>query len=225
MPQFMAPVFDTYMNYNSFTGRPIQTYWDKNVRGYITRPGTASPLSIATSKGLYENAGIDIGAKQIDYILRGYTGTLGSYAIMATDSLMRGPAGLASAPSNRLHEYPVLSRFLQEEVGRGPLDAYYDLETQVSLYTDSIKRLEDAGRFEQAEKERQRFPNIPIREDEIKSVKQQMNQLFKLEEQFENDPVLPADEKKALIEDVRRMMNETVRYLYRDRATILERAN
>jgi len=58
---------------------------------------------------------------------------------------MRGPAGLAPAPSKRLHEYPVLSRFLQEEVGRGPLDAYYDLESQVSLYTDSIKRLEDAG--------------------------------------------------------------------------------
>ena len=225
MPQFAAPVFDTYMNYNSFTGRPIQTYWDKNVRGYITRPGAASPLSIAVSKSLYENSGIDIGAKQIDYILRGYTGTLGSYAIMATDSLMRGPAGLAPAPSKRLHEYPVLSRFLQEEVGRGPLDAYYDLESQVSLYADSIKRLEDAGRFEQAEKERQRFPNIPIREDEIKSVKQAMNQLFKLEEQFENDAVMSADDKKAHIEEVRRLMNETVRYLYRDRSTILERAN
>ncbi len=56
-------------------------------------------------------------------------------------------------------------------------------------------------------------------------MKQTMNQLFKLEEQFENDSVMSADDKKAHIDEVRRMMNETVRYLYRDRKTILERAN
>ena len=65
--------------------------------------------------------------EKIDHLMRGYTGTLGSYALMASDSIMREAAGMPERASRRLDQYPVLGRFLQEQEGSGPVQAFYDI--------------------------------------------------------------------------------------------------
>jgi hypothetical protein len=84
---------------------------------------------------------------KIDNLIRGYTGTLGTYAVMMIDSIMRGEGDPTKA-TMKAEQFPVIKRFFASEQGTGTVTAYYDLKQQVEEATRTLNYLQRTGNSE-----------------------------------------------------------------------------
>ena len=155
-PTAISPIVENLINYNFLSGRSIlnpyeQTDVDPRL---VTRTGTSElaqkTADILSAAGL---GGVGIlGANtpvEIDNLIRGYTGTLGSYLVTLLDSAL--PTDITK-PSRHLEDYPVVSRVLGElRSARGVTGEIYQLRDQVRKATNSIKGWETRGNFDRVE--------------------------------------------------------------------------
>ena len=155
-PTAISPIVENLVNYNFLSGRSIlnpyeQTDVDPRL---VSRSGT-SELAQKTADILSDiglgSVGI-LGANtpvEIDNLIRGYTGTLGSYLVTLLDSAL--PTDITK-PSRHLEDYPVVSRVLGElKSARGVTGEIYQLRDQVRKATNSIKGWETRGNFDRVE--------------------------------------------------------------------------
>jgi hypothetical protein len=80
----------------------------------------------------------------IDNLIRGYTGTIGTYAVMALDSIMRGEGDPTKA-TMKAEQMPVIKRFFASPESTGSVTAYYDLKNRVDEAARTINFLERTG--------------------------------------------------------------------------------
>ena len=225
VPQFMLPIAETVANFDSFTGRPVVTYWDEKREPYLSNPDYVSPLAIETSKGISEKFNIRVPAENIDHLVRGYTGTLGSYALIAADGIMRSAAGMPDRPARRLDQYPVLSRFLQEDQGTGPVQSFFDIYEEVMLFSGSVSKLEREGRLEELDKYIGQRQNVALEADYIKSLAESLKELRRFRSQVSTDPVMSADDKADYFKEIQTQMNEIVSEITKDKERIIRRTD
>jgi hypothetical protein len=225
VPQFMLPIAETVANFDSFTGRPVVTYWDEKREPYLSNPDYVSPLAIETSKGISEKFNIRVPAENIDHLIRGYTGTLGSYALMAADGIMRSAAGMPERPARRLDQYPVLSRFLQEGQGTGPVESFFDVYQEVMLFSSSVSEYENTGRLEELDKYIGQRQNVALEADYIKSLAESLKELRRFRKQVSTDPVMSADDKADYFKEIQTQMNEIVSEITKDKERIIRRTD
>ena len=225
IPQFMLPIIETIANYDAFTGRQIVTYWDGRNESFLANPDFVSPLAIETARGIYDNFNVRVDAENIDHLIRGYTGTLGSYALMAADAAMRSAAGMPERPARRLDQYPVMSRFLQESQGTGPVQSFYDVYNELITFTNTISRLEKEGRLEEIDEYVAKRQNLAVEADYIKSLAKSLKEIRAFRNQVSSDPVMGADDKAAYLREIQIQMNEIVSELNKDKEKIIRRTD
>ncbi len=225
VPQFMLPILETATNFDSFTGRPVVTYWDEKREPYLVNPDYVSPLAIETSKGIFEKFNIRVPAQNIDHLVRGYTGTLGSYALMAADGIMRSAAGMPDRPARRLDQYPVLSRFLQEGQGTGPVESFFDIYQEVMLFSSSVSEYENTGRLEELDKYIGQRQNVALEADYIKSLAESLKELRRFRKEVSTDSVMSADDKADYFKEIQTRMNEIVSEITKDKERIIRRTD
>jgi hypothetical protein len=141
IPHAFVPIIEHVADYSFFTGQEIV---GKGMEGLATRyqaqPGTSL---------LAKTVGKETGASPVvlDNYIRGYTGTIGTYIVMAIDAIMHGEGDDIKA-SKRLEQMPVFRRFMSNKLGSGTVNAYYDLKKEVETSTRTINYLERQGRME-----------------------------------------------------------------------------
>lgn len=104
IPQAILPAFEVWMlNRSMFTGRPIENLGDQkqpksDVGEWYTSPiaDKVAEAINAPLEGLGLGPRVGVSAKQIEHLWRGYTGTIGAYALSAADMIV-----------NRLSDSPV----------------------------------------------------------------------------------------------------------------------
>lgn len=151
--QAVAPAYEAWHNKSNFTGRPIvPAYMGDLDPEYQKRESTSEP-AVWITKILNSAAspGEGISPMQVDHILGGYFGTLGSYAVGIVDTVLREATGAPSRPDRELHRYPVLKRFLQDDVGGGFEQQFYDIRSQVRSAVQTTNHLRRAGKMDEFE--------------------------------------------------------------------------
>ena len=83
----------------------------------------------------------------IDNVIRGYTGTLGTYFVMALDAVMRGEGDPTKA-TLRMEQMPVIKRFFASPDASGNVTAYYELKQRVNQAVATINFYERTGDYE-----------------------------------------------------------------------------
>jgi len=97
VPQLVKPMLDVYSNKDSFSGRPIETMGMDKLKSEYRFTDRTSMTARAISTGL--NAVTELAGKeslspvQVDSMLRGYFGWLGSFVVGAADVLARPATG------------------------------------------------------------------------------------------------------------------------------------
>ena len=225
VPQFMLPIAETIANYDSFTGRPVVTYWDDRTEAWLANPDFVSPLAIETSKGISDTFNIRVPAQKIDHLIRGYTGTLGGYALMAADASMRSASGMPERPTRRLDQYPVLSRFLQEAQGTGPVQSFYDIYNELTNFTNTISKLEKQGRLTEIDEYVAKRQNVSLEADYIKSLAQSLKELRAFRDQVSFDPSMGSDDKAKYLQEIQKQMNLIVSEINKDKERIIRRTD
>jgi len=138
IPQAFLPAVENIANYSFFTGQPIVGRGMQDVAA----PFQATPGTSLLAQQVGEATGQS--PMMIDNLIRGYTGTIGTYVVQALDAVMRGEND-PPKPAMTIEQFPVLKRFFASPQGSGTIDAYYNLKQRVDEATRTINFLERTG--------------------------------------------------------------------------------
>jgi hypothetical protein len=142
IPQTIKPVLEAYVDYNMFTMRPILGQGMKDIEPeYQVGPSTSNFATVlAQSLGL--------SPMKVDHIIKGYTGTIGMYAVDTVDMVL-DQFGDSPKPTKRFEQLPVIKRFASDPEARGFVTQYYELKDAVDTTVRTMNLLERTGQYEE----------------------------------------------------------------------------
>jgi hypothetical protein len=85
---------------------------------------------------------------RVDHIIKGYTGTIGMYAIDTIDMVM-DQFGDRPKPTKRFEQLPVIKRFASDPEARGFVTQYYELKDSVDTTVRTMNLLEKTNQPEE----------------------------------------------------------------------------
>ncbi|WP_392441439.1 LPD38 domain-containing protein [Edwardsiella piscicida] len=137
IPQIALPLAENLVNYDFFSGNPIEGMADANLLAGARYDQRTSLLA--------RQVGEQLGwsPKKIDHLITGYTGTLGAYVLGAMDIVLRGMGEYGERPALRLDELPVIRSFLR---GAAPAkstqysDDFYRMMQQANQVYGTVQR-------------------------------------------------------------------------------------
>ena len=140
-PQTIKPLLEAYVDYNMFTMRPILGQGMKDIEPEFQ----VGPSTSNFAKMLAQNLGLS--PIKVDHIIKGYTGTIGMYAIDTIDMVL-DQFGDSPKPTKRFEQLPVIKRFASDPEARGFVTQYYELKDAVDTTVRTMNLLENTGQFE-----------------------------------------------------------------------------
>jgi len=191
IPQAVLPIFENYVNYSFFTGQPIVGRGLEDV---------AKPFQVNTSTSMFaKGAGETLGMSpvQIDNLIRGYTGTIGGYAVMAMDAIFRGEGDPTKA-TMKAEQLPVIKRFFATPQGTGTMTAYYELKKAVDESVRTVNFLERGGRVNEMAEYMQKHANLIAVTPYVRSLDKEVTMLRDMKRVVNNSQMDPDQKREAL---------------------------
>ncbi|WP_066018801.1 LPD38 domain-containing protein [Endozoicomonas atrinae] len=152
VPQAIAPMVDVARNKKGFTGAPILSMsLERNKPEAQYDPWTSETIRQLV-QAVPEGAPDWMRSpKQLQYLLEGYFGTLGRYAIQAADIATREITGAAPAPAMNKRDIPVVGSFVRDGVDASRYTTeLYGMARDVQALDATIKRYQESGEDRQA---------------------------------------------------------------------------
>tara|TARA_R110002074_G_scaffold27200_2_gene79145 strand:- start:4844 stop:15754 length:10911 start_codon:yes stop_codon:yes gene_type:complete len=146
MPQAAKPVYEVMSNYSSWTGRNVVPEHQLGLKSHLQYTDATGEFARLLGKTF------GASPSRIEHIIRGYTGTLGSYGLFIVDEATRSMSDLPSRPPLELSDFPMFRRFVGKPGGdtRGNLQKFYDLREVSDLTVNSWRKLRREGRHDEA---------------------------------------------------------------------------
>ena len=111
VPQIAKPMMDVYSNRDSFTGRPIESMGMERLRPEDRYTGrTSEAARLLNAMGIPDPAKFlmgdysELSPVQIDSLIRGYFGWLGTFATQTVDLIAKPAMGRPERPDRRLKD-------------------------------------------------------------------------------------------------------------------------
>jgi Large polyvalent protein associated domain 38 len=192
IPQAFIPIAENITNHSFFTGEKIVGRGLENV---------AKPLQYNASTSLFaRELGEATGMSpiQIENIIRGYTGTMGMYAVNMLDSFFSTQDTPVKA-TMRAEQLPVIKRFFASDAGT--VAQYYELKDEVDevVRTVNFLLLNDPDKLEDYLKENE---NTYMLRDFVSSIEKDMKQIREYRNAVNADKDIGADEKREILDEL-----------------------
>ena len=192
--QAIKPVLEAYTNHSFFTGRPIiPIYMENMLPREQYRDGTNA---MAVSIGNAFNA----SPMDVEHVLRGYTGTVGSWVMMAIDEALRTYGTMPERASFREDEYPLFRRFLQTDLGaQGPVNDFYSLRADVRRIMNTINDISGTpGRRKEAIELGKKYEGVRRVKPIVDQMNRQMAQMMRYQKSLMESDKSPEQKRKEL---------------------------
>ena len=201
MPQGIKPLVEVATNYSFFTGDQIETArmqrLEKGERYTANTSEVAKMLSAAV--------GHAISPVQVEYLIRGYTGTMGATMTQLPDIALRPLSGEAERPTKLINEYPVIGSLFQPADGRGVVNAAFNRIEEFQQAHNTLQAMIQEGRTADAKAFAQRF-STEIAATSIGGMfRQQMGELAKLRRAVTASQTLTPDQKRDRIDEIKKL--------------------
>jgi Large polyvalent protein associated domain 38/ADP-Ribosyltransferase in polyvalent proteins len=192
IPQAVLPIIENVANYSFFTGQPIV---GKGLEDVVPKYQVSSSTSILAQE---IGKATNYSPVKIDNLIRGYTGTLGTYAVMALDAVMRGEGDPPKA-TMKLEQMPVFKRFYASPESTGTITSYYEMKKAVDESVRTINFLERPGRFEELQSYMQdKGVKMQMVKPFIDSMEDEMTRLRDYRRMIQMSGMSPDDKRDAL---------------------------
>jgi hypothetical protein len=191
IPQTVLPFVEARTNYSFFTMRPIVGQGMENVaKEYQMAPNT--------SEAAKKLGGI-LGESPIivDHIMKGYTGSLGMYAIDLIDAVLFSNDA-SPKPAKRFEQMPVIKRFIVDKEAKGTVTAYYDLKNSVDEVVRTVNLMERTGNVEGMGDYIEKNAYLLGMKGYISSVEKQMKVLREAAIQIRSSDMSPEEKRESL---------------------------
>ena len=191
IPQTVLPFVEARTNYSFFTMRPIVGQGMENVaKEYQVAPNTSEAA---------KKLGRILGESPIivDHIMKGYTGSLGMYAIDLIDAVLFSN-GDSPKPAKRFEQMPVIKRFTVDKEAKGTVTAYYDLKNSVDEVVRTVNLMERTSNAEDMGDYLEKNAHLLGVKSYISSVEKQMKGLREAAIQIRSSNMSAEDKRDAL---------------------------
>jgi hypothetical protein len=191
IPQTVLPFVEARTNYSFFTMRPIVGQGMENVaKEYQVAPNT--------SEAAKKLGGI-LGESPIivDHIMKGYTGSLGMYAIDLIDAVLFSN-GDSPKPAKRFEQMPVIKRFIVDKEAKGTVTAYYDLKNSVDEVVRTVNLMERTSNVADMGDYIEKNAYLLGMKGYISSVEKQMKVLREAAIQIRSSDMSPEEKRESL---------------------------
>jgi hypothetical protein len=205
-PTAIAPLVENFFNYDLYTGRPIVPPYMKGQDDLAFRPSTSS---LARKLG----DATDTSPLYWDNIIRDYTGSMGTYAMLAVDSVLRD-SSRGNRPSLRVDQLPVIGTFLLNPEGSGLENEFFELKKMTDDLVESFRVLEnhydtgDRSVMKMTDEYKIQYQDaVKKLQSDLLPLADKMKQAREYETYIINHPTLSADDKRDKLNSIRRTKN------------------
>ena len=222
MIQLIKPFYEAGTNWNSFFRGPIIPEYMQDIAeakpDMVYRP-TTSPLARELATRMPRFAPHTLrNPMLLEHIMRGYTGTLGSYLMLMTDDLVRKQFDYPPRPQLRWDQTPMAARFYR---GDDPLrrtgyeNMMYEIRGAARGIARTITQMENQGRSEEVQAFRNspseyhaRYTNFQIEQasktmdapyNAIKRARRRMNEIWIDEDMMPEEKLMEINELQEQI--------------------------
>jgi len=215
-PQFYLPYHEAAYNYSYFTGRSVEPKSMGDIEPGHRYNQHTSELAMAIGRALNDTQHIlpdeFISPMRIDHMIKGYSGTLGTYVLDVSDWAWRNLGGNINRPARSMYEYPVMRRFFAKEAGRALVTQAYELMDEVTKAMQTLKKLEGLPGLEVEAMEfaadRQNLLDVA---QQLKPMKKELNDLRQQRQKVFEDPLMSRDQKRVAMDFIAAKEQEAVR--------------
>ncbi|ELI6443040.1 hypothetical protein RRM56_000647 [Aeromonas salmonicida subsp. salmonicida] len=205
-PQIVKPLVESYFNYDSFRGGPIENAQDLAVKAEARYNEQTSLIM----RELGEAMGMS--PKKLEHLLIGYTGTIGGYVMATADGLIRAAQPGESA-SWRADEIPLVKAVYR---GTGPakstqhMEEFYRMLNEVNQLKRTVDQYRSEGLTDKANELLDEQGGILKSRSSLSRTQQQVRVVRNRIELLQRDRVLSADEKRRRIDELLSRRNDLV---------------
>ncbi|MBV7438805.1 LPD38 domain-containing protein [Aeromonas sp. sif2416] len=206
IPQIAKPVVETTVNYDFFKGGPIDSPQDLAVRAEARYNEQTSLLM----RDLGEMSGLS--PKQLEHLVIGYTGTMGSYVMAAADGLIRAARPGESA-AWRADEIPLVKAVYR---GTGPakstqhMEEFYRMLSEVNQLKRTVDQYRSEGLTDKASELLTEQGGILKSRRSLSRTQQQVRVVRNKIELIQRDKIMGAEEKRRRIDELLARRNDLV---------------
>ncbi|EOD4079951.1 LPD38 domain-containing protein [Yersinia enterocolitica] len=207
IPQVAMPIAEAYVNYDFFKGGPIENMADSNLMAGARYNDQTSLLMREVGEAT------NMSPKMLDHIVMGYTGSLGSYVMGATNLLMRNLKDYGETPAMRLDELPVIKSFFR---GSDPAKStqftedFYRMMTEANQINSTINSFRKQGRGDDASELIEENRGKLSQRQGLTATQKQVKALNAQIEMMRRDRILTADQKREKIDRLMATRNKLV---------------
>lgn len=205
-PQIVKPMVEAAFNYDSFRGGPIDGPQDLAVKAEARYNEQTSLLM----RELGELSGFS--PKQLEHLVIGYTGTIGSYVMAAADGLIRAASPGESA-SWRADEIPLVKAVYR---GTGPakstqhMEEFYRMLNEVNQLKRTVDQYRSEGLTDKANELLDEQGGILKSRRSLSRTQQQVRVVRNKIELIQRDKIMTAEEKRRRIDELLARRNDLV---------------
>lgn len=240
IPGAARPIFEAAANYNFFTQREIVSAFEEGrlpaeqYRYYGSE--TFREIADATPPWMQDSFGKLTSPLHMENLYRGYTGTMGQYALLGADAIMRNAADYPLPPSWEMQDYPVIGAFYRGEqklVGTGEFDedgkeimkveghqrtmyseGFYELLRKTNQVKQSISSVDKQRRDEREEYLKTTYePYIRVSK-KLENIREKVQRLNRRAMRVHLDEDMTPDEKRVEINEIEQDKNERLKEGY-----------
>lgn len=208
-PQGLKPLFEVAINHSFYTGRAIDSERMMNLE-----PGERyDQRTTEVSKTLGSILGVS--PNKIDYLIRGYTGSLPLAITSLANPILRG-GEVGEQPESRgllSSETPLIGSFFQPTDASGLVNkAYKDMEEVVRAKATYDKMIEE-GRIQEANAYVDANADMIAMASFAGKFRKQMGEYTKKERQIRADVKMTGTEKREALDEIRQLKIELAKDL------------
>lgn len=207
VPQFYQPIRELQANRNFFMGTPIEDMADEGKLPEARYDERTSAL--AKAAGQLTGPTLGISPKQLDHLVKGYTGTMGAY-VLAMGDLVAGAMTKGEMPTARVGDLPIAKVLYRGDEPRSTRyqAEFYDMMQEADQLYRTMRYYRQEGRVDAAEqlleanraKLRHR-PALGLARQQLGALRKQMDAVYRNTE-------MTGDQKRERLNDLQLRSNQ-----------------
>jgi hypothetical protein len=201
LPQGVKPMLEVMTNYSLFSDASITSQREQ----MLTKPEQFRANTSELAK-LVGSANV-LSPIQLEYLVRGYTGSLGVLLMQMANPLFRpfNSDDMPEGPTKKVSQMPILGALFQPTDGRGIIDAAYEQADDMQKASNTYKRMIEQGRRADAQAFAQKYSAEIAGNTFGGAFRQQMGDLAKVRRAIESSKDLTPEQKRVRIDGIRQI--------------------
>jgi hypothetical protein len=148
LPQLFKPVVEQVANKSFFKDSPIVPLHLQRLEPEAQYEPWTSETLRSLAEGMPDAAPEFLRSpKRLEHMLYGYLSSVSSYALMASDAILREAGAYPDAPKGTIQDMPVVNRFMREDAPRSTKysSQFYEMANEAQTVYSTIRKYRQQG--------------------------------------------------------------------------------